>query len=536
MQVILDFLSKNPILAICICLALGYLIGLIRIRAFVLGATIGTLLVGFVLSRFTTFEIPSILLNIFLLLFCFTVGYEAGPAFFKSLRSSGVKFVIHAVVFAASAFLVLYLIGLFGLFDRDIMIGMAAGALTQTSILTVVEGLGDMSSIAYAVTYTTGTLLPIIFVPMIAPKLIRTSPIAVAKQKITKLHAGHSNLEDLENVRLAPLSPRAYRVGAGACHIGKTVEALESGFDHSLEVVRCFRGEKELSLSQELIIEEGDVLTVISTAEHMIALDSPYMHEVSDPKHLSLAVVSKEIIVTEDLDTPLSELLNMHGVILHRIVSKNGKKLPISSDLSPQKGMLFKVSGVDSSIQKLAKTVGYIKEIGTVTDVPFVFSALAIAIVFGSFKLFGFGLGDSTCALIIGLIAGWFCNKNPKFGMYPESTRWFIKSVGLNLFIAAKALSTGIFAFDLTVLKILGVGIAVTLIPHILTLLFCKYALKMDDADNLGGLCGSGTITPALNGLIDAAGSSVFTASYATTNAVANILLTVLGVLLAAVL
>ena len=536
MQLILDFLSANPILGICLCLAIGYSIGFIRIGSFTVGATIGTLLVGFVLSRFASFEIPGILLNLFLLLFCFTVGYEAGPAFFRSLRSNGVKFVLHAIVFSVSALLVLYAVALTGLFDRDTLIGMAAGALTQTSILTVVDGLGDMSSIAYAVTYTTGTLLPIIFVPMLAPKLIRTTPIMAAKQKLTKQNAGRSGLDEAENVRFAPLFPRAYCVTRGASYIGRTIEDLEADFGHSLEVVKLFRKEKELSLSQGLVIAENDVLTVISTAEHMIALDDEYMCEVSCRQYLSLSVVSKEIIVTEDVSTPLANLLNTHGIVFRGAVTKNGKKLRDPLGITPTKGMLIKVSGVDTSIAKLAEQIGYVKEIGTTTDVPFVFSALAISIVLGAFKILGFGLGDSTCALIIGLVCGWYCNKNPKYGVYPESTRWFMKNVGLNLFIAAKALSTKAFSFDTTILMILGIGLAVTLLPHILTLLFCKYALRMDDADNLGGLCGSGTITPALNGLIDAAGSSVFTASYATTNAVANILLTVLGVVFAALL
>ena len=85
-------------------------------------------------------------------------------------------------------------------------------------------------------------------------------------------------------------------------------------------------------------------------------------------------------------------------------------------------------------------------------------------------------------------------------------------------------------------LMILGIGMIVTLVPHIVTLLFSKYALKMDDADILGSQCGSGTCNAALNSLTDSTGSSVFIASFATTNAVANISLTVLGVLLAVLL
>jgi putative transport protein len=278
------------------------------------------------------------------------------------------------------------------------------------------------------------------------------------------------------------------------------------------------------------------VLTVISTVRQMLTFDDEYMREVSDSQYLSLAIKTKEIIVTENLDGSLVDLLSAHGIVLQSIVLKNGKKLSVTDAITPARGMTVKVSGVESSIEKAASALGYVKEMGIATDVPFVFTALAASVIFGALKICGFGLGDSTCALILGLVCGWFYNKNPRYGKFPESTRWFLKSVGLNLFIAAKALTTGLFAFDTKMLIILGVGVAVTLVPHIVTLFFCKYALKMDDADVLGGQCGSGTCTAALNSLTDAAGSSVFTASYATTNAVANILLTVLGVLLSSLL
>lgn len=535
MQFVLDFLTQNPVLAICLCLALGYCIGMIRIKTFTLGATIGTLIVGFVLSRFATFTVPGILVTLFSLLFCFTLGYEAGPAFFKSLKSNGVKFIVQAVFFFGISLVLLYALGLFGVVDRDTVIGIAAGALTQTSILTVADGLGDMASIAYAVTYMTGTLLAILFASVIGPGLLGSSPILAARQKLAK-SKGVSTVREAEDVRLAPIYPRAFLVERGAQYIGQTVEMLEDKFEHNLEIVQCFRDGKALALGQELVIEEGDVLTVISTVRQMLTFDDEYMREVSDSQYLSLAIKTKEIIVTEDLDGSLVDLLSAHGIVLQSIVLKNGKKLSVTDAITPARGMTVKVSGVESSIEKAASALGYVKEMGIATDVPFVFTALAASVIFGALKICGFGLGDSTCALILGLVCGWFYNKNPRYGKFPESTRWFLKSVGLNLFIAAKALTTGLFAFDTKMLIILGVGVAVTLVPHIVTLFFCKYALKMDDADVLGGQCGSGTCTAALNSLTDAAGSSVFTASYATTNAVANILLTVLGVLLSSLL
>jgi len=65
MDIILDFLSNNPILAIFISLAVGYCVGIIKIGNITVGATIGTLLTAFFLSRLTTFEIPGMLVTVF---------------------------------------------------------------------------------------------------------------------------------------------------------------------------------------------------------------------------------------------------------------------------------------------------------------------------------------------------------------------------------------------------------------------------------------------------------------------------------------
>lgn len=533
MQSILGFLSANPILAVCICLTLGYLIGFIKIKNFAFGATIGTLVVGFVLSRFTSFNIPGILVTLFSLLFCFTIGYEAGPAFFKSLKSNGIKFVIHAVFFCGFSLLLLCVIGKCGLADRDTVIGIAAGALTQTSILTVADGLGDMANISYAVTYITGTLFAILFASVIGPVLLRTTPIMAAKDKISKNGGSNTAKDDSGDARIAPVYPRAFLVEEGAGCIGKNVEMLEDCFGHSLEVVKIFRDGKELAVERELVICQGDILTVISSVEKLVTFDDEFLREVSDNCYLAVNISAKEIIITSDSGESLVDSLSNYGIVLQKAVAANGKKLEITDGLTFSKGMVIKVSGVGTAIKKFADKFGYIKEVGSVTDVPFMFTALSAAIVFGALKFCGFGLGDSTCALIIGLVCGWYYNKNPKYGVYPESTRWFLKSVGLNLFIAVKALGTGAFSIDSKMLAILGIGIAVTLVPHIVTLLFSKYVLKMDDADILGGACGSGTCTAALNSLTDSSGSTVFVASFATTNAVGNILLTVLGVLLA---
>lgn len=47
---IAHYLIANPVISIFVCLALGYLIGKLKIKSFTIGATVGTLLVGLLIS------------------------------------------------------------------------------------------------------------------------------------------------------------------------------------------------------------------------------------------------------------------------------------------------------------------------------------------------------------------------------------------------------------------------------------------------------------------------------------------------------
>ena len=49
MKVVIDFLQKNPSVAIFLCLALGYLIGKFKYKSFSLGSTVGTLIIGLII-------------------------------------------------------------------------------------------------------------------------------------------------------------------------------------------------------------------------------------------------------------------------------------------------------------------------------------------------------------------------------------------------------------------------------------------------------------------------------------------------------
>lgn len=124
-------------------------------------------------------------------------------------------------------------------------------------------------------------------------------------------------------------------------------------------------------------------------------------------------------------------------------------------------------------------------------------------------------------------------------GNIPSATRWFLKSVGLNLFIAAVGLEAGsqfIKALGAMGIQVLLIGAVISILPHLLTLLFGKYVLKLNAVDNIGSLAGVGTINAALNAISEETQSSVFSLSFTPAYAIGNITLTVMGPLVVALL
>ena len=82
----------NSLLAVFLIAALGYFIGGIRIKGIELG-TAGVLLVALVFGHFGV-EIPSIIRNFGLALFVCSVGFIAGPKFFRDFKSNAASYIL----------------------------------------------------------------------------------------------------------------------------------------------------------------------------------------------------------------------------------------------------------------------------------------------------------------------------------------------------------------------------------------------------------------------------------------------------------
>ena len=97
MESIVNFFRTYPEMAIFLTIGVGFWIGSLKYKSFTLGTVTSVLLVGVLVGQMDI-PISGPLKSVFFLLFLFAIGYSVGPQFIHSLRSSGIKQVIFAVV------------------------------------------------------------------------------------------------------------------------------------------------------------------------------------------------------------------------------------------------------------------------------------------------------------------------------------------------------------------------------------------------------------------------------------------------------
>lgn len=550
---IAHYLIANPVISIFVCLALGYLIGKLKIKSFTIGATVGTLLVGLLISLVFkgvgTYQIDGTVKTIFFSLFIFAIGYEVGPSFFASLKSSGLKIIILSLFFAVAAFVVsMALFKAFGIGAGEAG-GILAGSLTQSAILgtadSTIKGMlsgtelktaESQMAIAYALTYVFGTVGVVVFLKNGAAKLIGVNLTDTVKKKIdqTNFHESSS-----ENTVVGNIKARAFCIENGAEFIGKTIGSVEEQYGDDLTITQIIRKGKKVSLAPDVQLLEGDTVTIIGLLDAVLHFEAPGMKETDDSEALKLDVIKQEIVLTNHFSLDVIKHLSENGIV---ISERKRDKNVLSEDQALKALDHLTLVGPKALITKVVKKLGYVKDTGTETDVSFISMGLVVGLLIGAISFVVSGipitLGSGGGALIGGLLFGYYQDKHSNYGLMPKATRWFCKSVGLNLFIAIVGLTSGasfLSALQSMGVKVLLIGVLVTILPHIASVYFGKFVLKLDAVDIIGALCGAGTCTAALNGVVEEYESSIFAVAYTPGYAMGNILLTVLGPLVVAI-
>ena len=164
----------NALLAIFLIAALGYFVGGIKIKGIELG-TAGVLLVALVFGHFGV-EIPSVVRNLGLALFVGSVGFIAGPKFFRDFKTNAASYILLGFLIILSGALACVAIIQFCGIRAELAVGLLTGALTSTPGLSAAqEAAGEMASLAttgYAIAYPFGVIGVVLFVQLV-PRILK---------------------------------------------------------------------------------------------------------------------------------------------------------------------------------------------------------------------------------------------------------------------------------------------------------------------------------------------------------------------------
>ncbi len=162
----------NDLMMIFVIALLGYLLGRVTICGLRLG-TSGVLIVALVFGHFG-FVVPSLIQNVGLAAFVTSVGFIAGPSFFRNFKKKALSFVMLGILIILTGSIVCTLVISLAKVPTDLAVGMMSGALTSTpGLAAAIESTGsDMASVGYGIAYPFGVIGVVLFVQLV-PKFLK---------------------------------------------------------------------------------------------------------------------------------------------------------------------------------------------------------------------------------------------------------------------------------------------------------------------------------------------------------------------------
>ncbi|HHV9222627.1 TPA: putative transporter [Escherichia coli] len=512
----------------------GLFIGNVKFRGVGLGIG-GVLFGGIIVGHFVSqagMTLSSDMLHVIqefgLILFVYTIGIQVGPGFFASLRVSGLRLNLFAVLIVIIGGLVTAI--LHKLFDipLPVVLGIFSGAVTNTPALgagqQILRDLGtpmamvDQMGMSYAMAYPFG-ICGILFTMWMLRVIFRVNVETEAQQHESTRTNGGALIRTI-NIRVE--NPNLHNLAI------KDVPILNG------DKVICSRLKREGTLkvpSPETVIQLGDLLHLVGqpadlhNAQLVIGqeVDTSLSTKGTDLRVERVVVTNENVLGKRIRDLHFKE---RYDVVISRL-NRAGVELVASSDISLQFGDILNLVGRPSAIDAVANVLGNAQQkLQQVQMLP-VFIGIGLGVLLGSIPVFvpGFPaalkLGLAGGPLIMALILGRIGSIGKLYWFMPPSANLALRELGIVLFLSVVGLKSGGDFIHTLVdgegLSWIGYGALITAVPLITVGILARMLAKMNYLTMCGMLAGSMTDPPALafaNNLHPTSGAAAL--SYAT--------------------
>ena len=512
----------------------GLFIGNVKFRGIGLGIG-GVLFGGIIVGHFVSqagMTLSSDMLHVIqefgLILFVYTIGIQVGPGFFASLRVSGLRLNLFAVLIVIIGGLVTAI--LHKLFDipLPVVLGIFSGAVTNTPALgagqQILRDLGtpmemvDQMGMSYAMAYPFG-ICGILFTMWMLRVIFRVNVETEAQQHESSRTNGGALIRTI-NIRVE--NPNLHDLAI------KDVPILNG------DKIICSRLKREETLkvpSPDTIIQLGDLLHLVGqpadlhNAQLVIGqeVDTSLSTKGTDLRVERVVVTNENVLGKRIRDLHFKE---RYDVVISRL-NRAGVELVASSDISLQFGDILNLVGRPSAIDAVANVLGNAQQkLQQVQMLP-VFIGIGLGVLLGSIPVFvpGFPaalkLGLAGGPLIMALILGRIGSIGKLYWFMPPSANLALRELGIVLFLSVVGLKSGGDFIHTLVdgegLSWIGYGALITAVPLITVGILARMLAKMNYLTMCGMLAGSMTDPPALafaNNLHPTSGAAAL--SYAT--------------------
>lgn len=441
-----------------------------------------------------------------LILFVYTIGIQVGPAFFSSLRQSGLKLNGFALLIVAlSGVLVIILHKLFAI-PLPAILGVFSGAVTNTPSLgagqQILNELGaDTTSMGmgYAIAYPFG-----IIGILLSMWLIRV----VLKINIEQEATDYDRYTKADKHGLSTLNVKITNPNLN----GLTLQQLPDFEYHDVVYSRIKRNGELFVPKVDTLLQINDILHLVGepTSLHKMQLILGEVVDVSLSTKGTIYRSERAVVTNEKVFGKRILQLMLKGkydVVISRL-NRAGVELVANGEMHLQFGDVLTLVGRKEDIDSVMAIIGNAQQkLQQVQMLP-IFIGIGLGVLLGSIPLYlpGFPvalkLGLAGGPLVVALILARIGSIGKLYWFMPPSANLALREIGIVLFLAVVGWKAGGNFLD-TLLSKDGIvwitaGAVITLIPLLIVSFIARLYGKLNYLTLCGLLAGSMTDPPAL--------------------------------------
>lgn len=510
-------MSNIPMTMTMLALAgvIGLWLGNIKIKGVGLGiggVLFGGILVSHFIHQYHDYQLDMPILHFVqefgLILFVYTIGIQVGPAFFASLRKSGLRLnLLASLIVLLGAIIVVFFHKFMGVPLSEIL-GVYSGAVTNTPSLgagqQILSELGfahltETMGMAYAMSYPFG-----ICGILLAMWLIRLFFRVKVDEEDERFQWGNSKNQS----KLMGMDVKITNINLQGLAL-YDVPYLDANN------VVCSRIKHEDNINvpnKHTQVFLGDILHLVGDPLNLRKMQRILGEEVDLPRQQFTGYLRAErvVVTNENVLGKKIRTLDIHakyGVVISRL-NRAGVELIPTPNTTLQFGDVLHIVGQSDIMESVANVIGNAQQkLQQVQMLP-VFIGIGLGVLLGSipfhlpFLTTPLKLGLAGGPLIVALILARIGNIGKLYWFMPPSANLALREIGIVLFLAVVGLRAGGQFVDTLIngsgFEWMGYGFAITLLPLLCVGVLARMYCKTNYLTLCGLLAGSMTDPPAL--------------------------------------